>query len=462
MKRHHTAIMILSMLLLSLLAVRVSPAFSSESRITVTAYNNGTGLIREVRNLTLTRGVMEYSFAGVAALIEPDSVEVRSLTHPGGFKMLEQAFKYDLTGTEQLLQRYLGQTILVTTREGDTFSGVLLDSKGGEVALRLEDRSIRVVKHQALETFQFPPLPGGLAEKPTLTFLLECKRSGGHDVELQYLTGGIRWSADYTARIGREGKGLEMSGQATVENRSGASYRDAQIRLLAGDVRRVSPPSIRRQRVFHAEAKSTAKASHDAMEESPVFEYHLYKLDRAVTLDDQQEKILPLLAPVQVKAERTFRYDGQRDGKKVRVYMEFKNNRAAGLGKPLPGGKVRVYKTDKDNAVTFVGEDAIKHTPEGEEVKLYLGSAFDLVGERAVKETSQVGKRSRQETIEIRLRNHKDTPVKVIVIEHFRGNWKFVSDKPPVVKKEADKVEFEVRVPRKGEKVFQYQVLYTW
>ena len=73
-----------------------------------------------------------------------------------------------------------------------------------------------------------------------------------------------------------------------------------------------------------------------------------------------------------------------------------------------------------------------------------------------------MSKRSRQETVKIELRNRKDTPVTVTVIEHFRGDWKFIGTTPKVRKKEAQKVEFEVTVPKKGEETFTYQVLYKW
>jgi hypothetical protein len=197
-------------------------------------------------------------------------------------------------------------------------------------------------------------------------------------------------------------------------------------------------------------------------EEQSLFEYHLYTLDRPATLTDRQVKQLVLFPPATVKAAKEFTYDGSRDKDKIRANLVLNNTKENGLGKPLPGGRIRVYKSVRGQKDAFAGEDRIGHVAEGEEVRVYLGNAFDLVGERTVKETRQISKRSRQETVEVQLRNRKDEAVSVTVIEHFRGDWKFVGDTPKIKKKEALKVEFEVTVPKKGEKVFSYQVLYKW
>jgi hypothetical protein len=205
-----------------------------------------------------------------------------------------------------------------------------------------------------------------------------------------------------------------------------------------------------------------AAAPAPGFEETPHFEYHLYTLDRLATLADRQSKQLTLFPPASVKADKEFTYDGARDQDKVHVNLVLVNTEENGLGKPLPEGRIRVYKETGGDTAGFAGEDRIGHVAEGEEVRVYLGNAFDMVGERRVLETRQVSKRSRQETVEIELRNRKAAPVTVTVIEHFRGDWKFIGTTPKVRKREAYKVEFEVTVPKKDEEAFTYQVLYTW
>jgi hypothetical protein len=126
---------------------------------------------------------------------------------------------------------------------------------------------------------------------------------------------------------------------------------------------------------------------------------------------------------------------------------------------PLPKGKVRVYKNDEDGYQEFIGEDAIDHTPKDETIRLTMGNAFDIVGERVVKDTQKISKRSTQQTVEITLRNHKEEKINVTVIEHWWGDWELIGSTPTVKKKAADRVEFNVAVPADGETTFEYTVL---
>jgi len=430
--------------------------------VNLTIYNDNFAMVQEVRVLRLARGAQEYRVTDVTGQIEPTSVRFLSLTEPGTITLHEQRFEFDLADTDRLLERYLGQPVVVTIEEGGTFNGTLLNAHSGDAILQREDGSVQVIKRDGITTLQFPALPEGLITKPTLVWLLESTKSMKHDVQICYLTKGLQWQAEYIASI-REKEGLlELGGWASIENRSGHTFKDARVRLVAGDVHRVSPETYRvKDRMRAQVAMMEAAAPAPSFQEAPHFEYHLYTLDRPSTLTDRQSKQLTLFPPTSVKADKEFTYDGSRDQEEVRVNLVLNNTKENGLGKPLPGGRIRVYKEAGGNTA-FAGEDRIGHVAEGEEVRVYLGNAFDMVGERTVLETRQVSKRSRQETVSIELRNRKDTPVTVTVIEHFRGDWKFIGATPKVRKKEADKVEFDVTVPKKSEASFTYQVLYTW
>lgn len=123
-----------------------------------------------------------------------------------------------------------------------------------------------------------------------------------------------------------------------------------------------------------------------------------------------------------------FIFEGQLS-KKVQIRLSFSNSKNNGLGIPLSAGVVRVFKQDTDGQLEFIGEDQIGHTPENEMINLYLGNAFDIIGERKVLERKQADARTWEETIEITLRNHKDEDVKVTVIEHFYGDWEIIDVK---------------------------------
>jgi hypothetical protein len=152
--------------------------------------------------------------------------------------------------------------------------------------------------------------------------------------------------------------------------------------------------------------------------------------------------------------------------KKVDVYLEFKNDKQFGLGVPLPAGRIRVSQLDKaDGSLEFIGEDKIDHTPKDEEVRVKLGSAFDVVGERRqVDYAVDTKARWVEEEIEVKLRNHKTQPVTVIVKESLYrwSNWKILTKTHDFDKEDSRTISFPVRVAKDGEAVVRYRVRYSW
>lgn len=442
--------------LLCLLLV-ASALFAAETNVAVTIYNDDLALVRQVRDLDFVKGVQEYKLVNVAARIDPTSVHYKSLSDPGGISLLEQNFEYDLVGTDRLLQKYIDQNVTITIRDSGTENGILLSSAGGDVILRTDTGQIRAVKNSAVESIIFPDLPAGLITRPTLVWLLDAQKAGRHISEISYLTAGINWHAEYVAVVDDKDTRLDLAGWVSVENNSGATYENATLKLVAGDVNRVVEAPIRPLRKdMYAMAVADAAAG---FEEKEFFEYHLYTLQRPATIKDKQIKQVSLFSPQNTAVTKVYSYDGARDNKKVKVTLEFENKKENGLGMPLPKGKVRVYKNDSDGSQEFIGEDAIDHTPKDETVRLTMGNAFDIVGERIVKDVQKISKRSNQQSVEITIRNHKKEMINVTVIEHWWGDWSLVGSTPKVKKKTADRVEFEVSVPADGENTFEYTVL---
>lgn len=442
--------------LISILIVVPLLAMAAEPKIAVTVYNEDLALVREKRDLTLVKGTQSHAFSGVAARIDATSVHFRALDSASGISLLEQDYEFDLVGTERLLQKYIDEQVIATAENGAVHAGQLLSAQDGDVVLRDSRGKVQALKAAKLQSIEFTSLPEGLRTRPTLVWQLDCAKAGTHAAEISYLTGGLSWHAEYVALLDARESGAQLNGWVSIDNQSGATYENAQLKLVAGDVNRIQeePPvrALYRAEMMAAEAPQ--------FEERALFEYHLYALQRPATLRDRQIKQLALFPAAQTGVRKLYSYDGARDGGKVQVKIEFKNSQANGLGMPLPKGVVRVYKQDTDGAQEFIGEDRLDHTPKDELVRLRLGNAFDIVGERTVLDVREVSRTSRQETVQIKLRNHKSEEVAINVIEHFSGDWSFIGKTPQVALKEAYKAEFLVRVPANGENVFEYTVLY--
>ena len=447
----------------------------------------GFALVRVDRDLELARGRSTLKFTDVAALIDPTTVQFRSLTDPDGTKVLEQNFQFDLVSTEKLLSRYVDRKVSVESEQGDGVKlteGTLLSANDGLV-LRGDDGQIHALRNWS--GMQFGELPGGLITRPTLEWDVLAAKAGTHRARVSYQTGGITWWADYNLVFTEGGDAnsgfVDVGAWVSLLNQSGASYRDAKLKLIAGDVNRVQS-DMGNITVTAQRAKLYEMAAAPGFEEKAFFEYHLYTLGRPATIPNNSTKQIELFdAANRVPAKKQLVYYGAEgygfygslnmdreygptSNTKVDVWLTLKNDKTSGLGMPLPAGRIRVSQQDKaDGSMEFIGEDKIDHTPKDEDVRVKLGTAFDVVGERRQTDFTVNSKgRVMEEAFEIKVRNHKDQAVNVIVRENLYrwSKWALIEQSTPSEKKDARTIEFPVKIAPDGEAVFTYRVRYTW
>ena len=449
----------------------------------------GYAMIRQVRDLALDRGRNRLNFTDVAAYIDPTTVSFESLTAPDSTRVIEQSFQFDLVSTQKLMERYLDQTITVDQGSGEDMIqivGRLLSTEGGLV-LAGEDGQIHSIR--GYSNIHFPDLPGGLMTRPTLVWDVATDRRGEHATRVTYQTAGLTWWADYNL-VFTEGEDanhgfLDVGAWVSILNRSGAAYPDARLKLIAGDVNRVEPVSPAAARMVLNSAVME-EAGVGGFAEKSFFEFHLYTLGRATTIPNNSTKQIELFPKVLgVPAEKRLVYYGLQPhyygyygapaldrelglpmNTKVDVYLEIENAEQHGLGIPLPAGRIRVSQLDDaDDTLEFIGEDVIDHTPKDESVLINLGSAFDVVGERRQVEFQiDRNRRRMEETIEVKVRNHKEQPVEVLVKEtlyRWTNNDIFESSHQ-YERQDARTVHFPVTIASDDEVVVRYRVRYTW
>jgi hypothetical protein len=425
-------------------------------QVRITVYNNNLALVHETRQMDLPKPTGLCSYRDVAAYIDPTSVHFKSVSNPEAVRVLEQNFEYDLVSADKILQRYLDQNVRLMSKQGSPIEGRLL-SAGGNVVLQAADNSIRILNNSEIVSTELPKLPEGLITRPTLVWQVQNNGPAKQMVEVSYLTSGMNWHAEYVGVLDANDQNMDLAAWVSIENNCGASYQDAKILLIAGDIHRAEPPARIMRKAMQMEALAVAPD----FEEKEFFEYHLYTLTRASTLKDRQQKQIELFPAARTPVTKEYTYDGARNQKKVNVTITFKNKKEAGLGIALPAGKVRLYKPE-GQAQVLVGEDAIGHTPRDEEVRLNVGDAFDIVGERTQVSYRQVGDRASEEKVKITLRNHKDAAITVIVVEHFGGDWRITESTLQHKKKDANTAEWRVPVAARGEANLEYTVFRTW
>jgi hypothetical protein len=481
----------------------------------LTVYNQDFAVVRDQLELNLKKGINELSVADITAHLEPDSVILRDPKGKRALQILEQNYRSDPVSQGLLLSLYEGKEIdfLVHLDEGKTktIKGKIVRSgyvphqsgmqrygyqytrtqrayasgPGGQPIIEVDDKLRFSLPGQPL----FPSLADDTILKPTIHWVLNTNKGGKLDAELNYITGGMNWKADYNMLAGEKGDKLDVIGWVTIDNQSGKSFENARIKLMAGDVSKIKQDS----RVMYEMAPMSGVADSlsmpAAVSEKAFEEYHLYTLNRPATLHDRETKQVEFLRAEGVDSQRLYVYDGakinyqryrgyspedirrNRDygtecNTKVWVMKEFENSEDNNLGIPLPRGIVRFYRSDNDGQLEFTGENIIDHTPKDETVRVYTGNAFDLVGER-VRTDYQIDTDHDwlDESFKIKVRNHKEEgSVEIRVVEHLYRwvNWEIVEKSDDFVKTDSQTVEFRVEVPAGEEKVITYKVHYTW
>ena len=450
--------------------------------VAVTIYNDDLALIRETRKLPLNAGINRIALRDVSARIMPQTA---SLVARGDavLQLLEQNFDYDLLSGEALLAKNVGKRVTTVrtnpatgeeTREEAT---VLADNNG--VVLQYADRIETGLP--ANVRLAFHDVPANLRDRPTLTVDLTSDKAGEQSVDLAYLSQGLGWKADYVASLADDEKTLNLAGWVTLNNQSGTAYENATLQLVAGDVARAQEEDFDLNYNARMAPMALEKAAAPVREEN-LFEYHLYTLDRPTTLKNNQNKQVALLSAAQVPVQKEYRLQGSSgwyyygadtstlemgDKRKVDVFMTFKNDEANQLGMPLPKGVIRVYKNDSDKRTQFIGEDRIDHTAKNDEVRLKLGSAFDVNGVWKMVDAKRVDKGKLGKLLEndefeatyrIELNNAKKEAVTVKVVEPIPGEWKIIEESLPHEKTSANSAMWQVSVPADGKTELQYKV----
>jgi hypothetical protein len=449
----------------------IRSTLADQKSVAVTIYNNNLALIKDQRKVKLTSGINTLALRDVSAQIRPETALLRSLNYATGFSTLEQNFDFDLLTPQKLLEKYVGKSVTVVkvnpSNGIETSESAQVLSANNGVVLKIGNRIETGIPGRIV----YDDVPANLRDRPTLVTQINNKTAAEHLLELSYLTGGLSWKADYVAELNAKEDKIDLSGWVTLTNTSGTSYQDAKLQLVAGDVNRVPEQQVRTMAV-----RKTMELAADSagMAEESLLEYHLYSLEQATTILENQTKQVALLSAANVPARKELilrgadYYYGANFGDlgqklKVAVFVEFDNKEAAKLGMPLPKGIMRVYKKDSKGNAQFVGEDNIDHTPKNEVVRLKLGDAFDVTANKKQTDFKTLPRPAKgnsmfESAYEIVLKNAKKEAVTVTVQEPIPGDWKLLKESHPSQKSSSNSTSWKIEIPAEGKTTLTYRV----
>ena len=442
---------------------------AQREEVSITVYNQNFGLVREVRNLKLPTGRTALEFRDVSQNIQPETVAIKALGG-SGFRVLEQNYRYDLLTPEKLLEKYVGKKVKVirtndkTGKDEEQEAEVL--SVAGGTTLKIGNE----ITYGYPGRISFPSVPDNLIAQPTLVWMLD-NQAPKQKVEVTYLTQNMTWNADYVFVINDADTAGDLNGWVTLSNNTGTSYENAKLKLVAGDVQRIQN-QMPMGGAYRAAPAPTASAKASFQEEG-FFEYHLYTLEHPTTLLTNEQKQVSLLEAQNIKVDKRLIFFGADyyyrgsygqvvSNQKVGVYLDIENKESNHMGMPLPKGTVRVYKADKAGSKQFIGEDAIDHTPRDEKLRIKMGEAFDVVGDRKQMSWKPISDCVGESSWQIDLRNHKDTAVDVELVEPIGGDWEVTQESLPHTKKDANTFTFKPHIEARKDVKVTYTVRVRW
>jgi len=441
-------------------------AAEAPPNVSLTIYNDNLALIEETRSLDPGAGRSKIEFKDVSAMIRPETVV---LTGPD-IAIVEQNFDYDLLTPEKLMQKAVGrdvEIVRVNPGSGEQVreQATVLATNNG-VVLRV-GKNIEVLRADGVPTrVIFDKVPDNLRARPTLSVTVESQKAGSRDLRLSYLSSGLSWKSDYVALFDEKAGKLDMQGWITLTNESGTTYENAQTQLIAGNVNVADDESqwLQRQQQRTTQLR---QAGTESGSQPKLADYYVYPLRERTTVADNQSKQVGFLEMNGVTARKVYRYRAgwfeSADPTHADVAVDFANSSGAGLGAQLPAGIVRVYVRDVEGKPKFVGEDRIPHTPQGSELSVKTGEAFDVTVQPSLDNRQRINRFRTRYVMTYTVRNARSEPVTVVIRQEGLGrSTKVIEESLQRTRTDARVLQWDVPTPANGETALSFTLETGW
>jgi hypothetical protein len=433
-------------------------AYSQERKdVDVTIYNTNLGVVKETREINLKNGTQEVYIRDVPTGINTSSVKIGL-----DGKVIEQNYRYDLANPRSLMQHFIDKKIKLISKDA-TIEGTLISASSNSVVINSNDGGLMILP--SLEGFNIALdyMPEGLLTKPTLVWKVQSSKSGKQDAKLTYQTSGMSWEAEYVATLNKDDNKLDLNAWVNVSNNSGGTFKNANLKLVAGDINRVGGREIIYQ-TDYLMAKNSSAAEADLVEEKKFFEYHIYEVANKTDLLNNENKQIGMFNANGISVVKKFTYNSRGSNiekQKPAVSIEFNNSKENNLGLPIPKGIVRIYKDDGES-VELVGEDNVDHTAKNEEMELMIGEAFDITIDEKVVNSRKISDKVREIEYELEVRNSKDEDVEVEINRQLWSNWEVLSSNLDYVKENNNKISFKVKVGENDKNKLTYKIRFVY
>ncbi len=421
----------------SLNADEIKISQEQNTKLYLSIYNNNLGFVKDTRKVNLNTGNSTIAFEGVSEKIKAETAMLNGV----GISVSEQNYDYAVLNPLSILEASIGKKVRIATTNPQTGEDILtpatiIAANNGKPILKFNHGYETLTNGRII----YNNLPENLRTQPTLVINLNNNIAGEKELELAYLTQGLSWKVNYIAEIISEDK-LNLNGLVTLNNNSGANYKNAHIQLIAGDVNHeVMQPKIMRSMNMLGDSITSVSSNMEAQREN-ISDYHMYTLPTPTNIANEQVKQISLMNKKDIKFVKSYEFtspislspypysnSGFFEEKAPQILFTIKNDKISGLGDPLPSGTVRLYQNDSNGNLQFIGEDNIKHIPTEGKIELKTGKAFDIMISGKTTESLKLSDSVQQQTIEIKFNNNSNNEAKIRFIQDFLYDHNLIAE----------------------------------
>lgn len=448
-----------TILTLSLSSVEIIAQLKTQFKTTtekkstsVTIYNENLGIVKEKHSVNLEKGINYVNLIEVATQIDPSSVNVDINAN-----LLEQNYQYDLASMQSILQKFIDNEIILTGKT--EIIGKLISISGNEIVIQTKDGGITMIPNINEYQLKVNKLPDNLKTKPTLEWKINSDKKSNEEINLTYKTGGMAWNAKYVGVLNADETKLNLNSWVDITNNSGASYKDAKLKLVAGNVNLVKDNIYQYDEVMMMKATMQRDAEQVNFAERTLMDYHIYELDRTSDILNNEKKQIALFNSNDIKVVKKYNYkaNGNNQNGKATINVEFVNNKENGLGIPLPKGVFSIYKED-NNSNELVGEDRIEHTPKEEKISLKLGEAFDVTIEDITTNDKRLSDRLYETEYQVKINNRKESSINIDIKTYFNTNWELLESNFKYSNPTSSEIIFPIEVKANSTQILKYKL----
>lgn len=428
------------------------------SKLLLTIYKDNLAVIKEIRKFGVEKGLNKLRIDNIPEKIDPSSIIIKPVEPSNDIELIEKQYNYNIIEPRNFLEKNIGKDINVLIQGDIVFRGRLVKTSEKEIIIKDQSDNLLLIYRDKIININLSSEDESLLSKPVIDFFVNSKIEREVEFEISYLTENISWKAKYLSFLQDNENVMEIYPFAVINNRAGINYKDAEIKLISGEISRITQPPLLRPRALGVLSKETVQVPQ--FEEKGVFEYYSYTLNKEIDLFDNSIKEFLLIPQKEVSVTKNYIYDGARNGESVIVNFIFKNTKSDGFGSPIPSGEMKIFKVEKDNFLVLLGEYPIGSAPVGKEVNIQAGIVFDITGERIQKEIKRISSREREEIYQITVMNSKDTQEEVTIVEHPTGDWNIIESTHEYIKKDVRNIEFKLKLKPSSEETLNYTIRY--